>query len=262
MPYIQRDDAQVFFEIAGEGPPLLLIAGIASDIASWAPVAPLLAKNFQLIMFDNRGSGRTRDEGPINAADWVEDAISVLDNAKIEQAHVLGHSLGGMIGLRLAEKAPDRIAKLVAAATTANPEPKSAALMHDMALLYESGIPAEDWFRLLFHWLFAPPFFDKPQNVEQASQMAAAYEYCQSPVDFRRQVDAAATLQPIDVSTVKNKTLLLLAENDMMITPSVSRSSFAAAPNIRNVLIRGAGHSLHWDQPGAFAAAIDEFLKS
>lgn len=261
MAFVERGDARIYLEVVGEGPPLLLIAGIASDVASWAPVIPLLEQDFRLIMFDNRGAGRTEHGGSITAGDWIADAVAVLDHLSIEKADVIGHSLGGMIALRLAERSPDRTRRLIASATTADPEPKSRALLTEMAALYEGDMEAETWFRLLFQWLFAPPFFENPDQVTEAGRLAANYEFCQSPADFRRQVEAAATLPNLDVAAVVAKTLLLLGERDIMVTPQTSRASFSGLPNGREVVIPGSGHSVHWDQPEAFAEAVTGFLK-
>ncbi len=260
MPYLQRDDARIYYEVTGNGPPLLLIAGIASDVASWAPVVPLLQDEFRLIFFDNRGAGRTGHSGPIDPGDWAGDALALLDHLDIAAAGVVGHSLGGMIGLRLAQHAPDRVVRLVAAATTANPDKKSAALLQEMAALYESGIEPEAWFRLLFQWLFAPPFFADPAAVSEAARLSAAYAYCQQPADFRRQVEAVAKMNPADPAALETAIDLVVGDMDIMVPPEASRRSFAALPGVTEMVVEGAGHSLHWDRPQAFADAVKRSL--
>lgn len=261
MPFIDTNDARVHYDVAGEGPPLLLLAGIASDMASWTPVVPLLQPHFRLVMIDNRGAGRTEHSGDIDPADWIGDAIALIDHLGIAKADVLGHSMGGMIGLRLAARAPQRVRRLVVAATSGRPEAKSGALIREMAALYEGGMEPETWFRLLFQWLFAPPFFEDPERVAEAARLSAAYEYRQSPADFRRQLEAVSWLDPLDIGSVKAETLLLLADQDLMITPAASRAPFAGMANISETVVADAGHSLHWDQPQAFATAVIDFLK-
>ncbi|MHA7873204.1 MAG: alpha/beta fold hydrolase, partial [Hyphococcus sp.] len=87
MPDISVNGITLHYETAGSGPPLLLIAGFASDCASWAPVAPLLAKRFTLIMPDNRGCGRTRTHGRKVAIDaMADDCAALLDHLSIERA--------------------------------------------------------------------------------------------------------------------------------------------------------------------------------
>ncbi|MEZ5811161.1 MAG: alpha/beta fold hydrolase [Rhizobiaceae bacterium] len=261
MPFIDTKDARVHYDVTGEGPPLLLLAGIASDMASWTPVMPLLQPHFSLVTVDNRGAGRTEHSGAIDPADWIGDAIALLDHLGIAEADVVGHSMGGMIGLRLAARAPQRVRRLVVAATSGRPEAKSGALIGEMAALYEGGMEPETWFRLLFQWLFAPAFFEDPERVAEATRLSAAYEYRQSPADFRRQLDAVSRLDPLDIAAIRAETLLLLADLDVMVTPATSRASFAGMAKLTETVIADAGHSLHWDQPEAFATAVIGFLK-
>lgn len=261
MPFLQQSGASVHYLVEGAGDPLVLIAGIASDQASWAPIVPLLADRYRLIMIDNRGCGQTEHSGPINPDDWSGDIIALLDHLEIAKTDIVGHSLGGMIGLRVATTAPERVGKMVLSATTAGPEPKSAALLQELMRLYESDLPPQDWFRLLFQWLFAPPFFADPATVTEAGRLAASYEFCQAPSDFRRQVEAAGNLSPVDPGAIDIATLLLLADQDVMVPPATSRQSFDGMPNLREQLIAEAGHSLHWDQPQAFADAVKDFCR-
>lgn len=261
MPYVSSDEAQIYFETTGEGPPLLLISGIASDVASWAPVVPMLAERFRLVMPDNRGAGRTQDDGPISPQDWIADCQAVLDHLEIDSAHVLGHSLGGMIAIRLALQVPERVDKLILCSTAPTQDEKALALMREMAALYESCIEPEAWFRILFQWLFAPPFFDDPEGVAAAAQLAADYEFRQSPANFRRQVEALPRFEEFNTTAIDRETLLVVAEHDLMIPPGLSQRSLEAVPGLRVQTLPGAGHSLHWDQPAGFCNIVIRFLE-
>ena len=260
MPFVERDDARVYFETTGEGPPLVLVAGIASDVASWAPIVPLLAKDFRLVMLDNRGAGRTSCEGPITCDNWVADAIAVMDRLDITQADIVGHSLGGMIALRVAQVAPDRVGKLVIAATSASPDAKSHALLREMADLYESELPAQAWFRLLFQWLFAPGFFEDEEAVTQAADLSVSYAFCQSPIDFRRQVDALDTIRDLSAEKIAARCLVVGGAHDILVPGCAETAGWEQLTDARFVEIAGAGHSLHWDKPEEFARTIAAFL--
>ena len=106
MPQFEHNRASIHYESVGEGKPLLFIAGTASDGASWSPILPLL-RGRRLILIDNRGSGRTKVEGPIEIAEMADDAAALLAHLGLAQVDVLGHSLGGFIGLLLALKHPE-----------------------------------------------------------------------------------------------------------------------------------------------------------
>ncbi|MDO8359063.1 MAG: alpha/beta fold hydrolase, partial [Devosia sp.] len=134
MPQFDHDGASLHYEIRGEGPPLLLIAGIASDGASWGPLLPLLPER-QLILIDNRGSGQSRVAGPIEIEEMAGDCAALLDHLGLEAVDVVGHSLGGTIGLMFAAGHPERVRRLVTM-TSGSISAAGRVLFHDMARLY------------------------------------------------------------------------------------------------------------------------------
>ena len=108
MPQFENGAASVYYETTGSGRPLLLIAGTATDCTSWGALLPLLPSR-QYILIDNRGSGQTRVDGPIELAEMVDDCAALLDHLGLERVDVVGHSLGGFLGLALAATHPERV---------------------------------------------------------------------------------------------------------------------------------------------------------
>src|SRR5690242_10345059 len=111
MPQFAHDRASIHYEIVGEGKPLLLIAGIASDSASWGPLLPLLSGR-QLILIDNRGCGQTKVEGPVEVAEMADDCAALVDHLGFGAVDVVGHSLGGHIALDMAARHPAQVTRL------------------------------------------------------------------------------------------------------------------------------------------------------
>lgn len=259
MPDFHNNGATVHYELMGAGPPLLMLAGIASDSASWGPLTPLLAARFRLIMIDNRGCGRTKVEGPLELADMMGDAVALLDRLGIARADVVGHSMGGILGLMLAAADPDRVGRLVtlAAGTIAN---SRRVLFRDLARLYFTT-PPEDWFRLLYHWLFSEPFFADEANVADAAAGSAAYPYRQSPADFARQVAAIDRLGPLELARVSCPVLAVSAELDLLAREAAVKELHAPIARVAHTTIPGAAHSVHWEAPAEVASAIVEFLR-
>jgi aminoacrylate hydrolase len=257
MPQFQHSGATIHYETAGSGRPLLLIAGTASDSASWGPLPPLLPGR-QLIMPDNRGSGRTEYEGSFEVDDMVEDTAALLDHLGIAEADVVGHSLGGMIGLRLAARYPDRVRRLVTLTSANLPGAKERVLFRDMERHYFT-MPPEDWFRLLFQWLFSPPFFADEANIAAAAAASSAYPYRQSPENFARQVRAIDRMEPEDLRRVRCPVLAVSGSLDLLVPPTAVT---AGHKGVRNLTLATfpAAHSIHWEAPQAVADAINGFL--
>jgi aminoacrylate hydrolase len=259
MPEFDNNGASVHYELLGAGPPLLLIAGIASDGASWAPLAPLLADRFRLILIDNRGSGRTRAPLPLSLRDMAEDCAVLLERLRIETADVVAHSMGGAIARQLAAAHPSRVRRLVSMTSADRLPRKEAELMTDLATLYHELEPTR-WFRLLYQWLFSEPFFADAKTLRQATIASALYPFRQSPENFSAQVAAVLAHEPPALGLIRCPVLAVAAERDILVPPAAVRAVHEAIPDCRFEFIPGAAHSVHWEQPEAVATAIAAFL--
>ncbi len=119
MPYTNLPSGKTYYEIHGEGEPLLLHPGFGCTVEIyWRNTLPL-AEHFRVIVFDPRGAGRS-DDGPpeMLMQDLANDAAALLDALGIDKAHVLGTSFGGMVAQHIAIEHPDRVRRLVLACTS------------------------------------------------------------------------------------------------------------------------------------------------
>lgn len=261
MPSFSRHGAEIHYERAGAGIPLLLLAGLASDGASWMPILEPLQDQFDIIRIDNRGSGQTRDEGgPIDPKNWVDDAIGLMNHLDIEHFCVLGHSLGGMLALRVAAKVPDRVAALITMAAGARTPRKSEVLVRDLETLASIGIDEALWYRLFFQFLFAPAFFENEDNLRAATDASIAYPFRQSRTDFSRQVAAVNAIGEIDLSGIDLPVLSISGDRDLLVPEDHIEQTLSGLPHLTTLTIADAGHSVHWDQPDAVVRAISLFL--
>jgi pimeloyl-ACP methyl ester carboxylesterase len=257
MPDFTRDAATIHYEIVGTGKPLLLIAGTASDGASWGPLLTRLPGR-QLILIDNRGSGRTKVEGPLSHADMVEDCAALLDHLKLGSVDVVGHSLGGFLGMLLAADHPTKVERLVTMGTGIV-DAKSKVMLQDLSRLYFTIAP-EDYFRLLYQLLFSTPFFADAAGLAAAARASTDYPFRQSPGDFARQIAAMDNRVSLDSSTITCPVLAIAAEHDTLASPASVAAAHARIAAHKTTTIQDAAHSMHWEQPDAVAAAIMGFL--
>jgi pimeloyl-ACP methyl ester carboxylesterase len=121
VPFADIPGARLYYEVHGEGTPLLLHPGFGCTVeVYWANTGPL-AQHFQVIVFDPRGAGRssTGDAAATTAKTYADDAAALLDVLGVAQAHVVGMSFGGMMAQHIALEHPRRVRRLVLACTTA-----------------------------------------------------------------------------------------------------------------------------------------------
>lgn len=155
MPFFNTDDSKIYYEVHGSGQPVLMIAGMASDSKSWQFILDQMSKQYQLILFDNRGCGRTETrKGTYDLKDMARDAIALLDFMVCEKVHLTGHSMGGMIAQEMALMQPERINKLVLASSSPKLSPKADDILRDLSAKWEDGFDMAEWFRIMFQWLF------------------------------------------------------------------------------------------------------------
>lgn len=242
------DGTPLAFWTAGEGDAVLLIAGQAVDHHSWDLAAPVLAAGRRLLVFDHRGTGASGsgEAGRFTTRNLADDARAVLDAAGVRRAHVVGHSMGGRVAQWLAVDRPDRVDRLVLAATTAGDRhgpPRDPAA--DAAL--RSG-DSPTLARLFFPDDREARAFGRLLSVRGTATDRARH--------FRasRSHDCLAEL-----GRVTTRTLVLHGSDDLVTSAEHARVLAAQLPNSRLVLLRGARHGIVLDG-GLGARIVHRFL--
>ena len=120
--YAPVNGLQMYYEIHGEGEPLLLLHGAYMSIGSnWAGLIPTLSQTRQVIAVELQAHGRTGDaDRPITYAGMADDVAALMDHLKVEDAAVFGYSMGGGVALRLAMQHPEKVSRLIAASAAIN----------------------------------------------------------------------------------------------------------------------------------------------
>ncbi len=264
MPQLIRDDISLYYEVKGEGEPLLLIAGLASDSQSWQPILSDLTAQYQVVIYDNRGVGRTLPHSAASSIQkMADDAIALLDHLGMASTTIIGHSMGGMIAQHLASHYPHRVNRLILLATAAQNSARNNQLFHDWLDYWRAGLPPDLWFKNVFYWIFSSDFFNSSESVQQAVAYAISYPYPQSLEGFERQVTALlhANLTG-QLSSIHQPTLIVYAENDLVFPANEVLTGLIQISHHHCVMIEKSGHSLVVEKPTAVAQIILKFLAS
>ncbi len=263
MPSLSINDIQMHYEHHlcddSSHPPLLLLSGMASDCTSWQPVVAELSKHYELLIPDNRCSGRTLPNPVSTSRDrMLHDILILLDKLKIDKVNVLGHSMGGMLGWALAAQAPTRVNRLISASAQSSINPARVALFNSLSALRTTHNEAH-WFKLLYQFLFSPSFFQHPVAVDQAVNASLSYPHKQSHTAFSAQAAALETFKtPVNPGAILCPVSLLTGANDLLMTPALLEA-FCTTHNYPFTIIPDAAHALHWEQTQTFVQyVIDE----
>lgn len=262
MPFIKIRDINCYYEIHGQGEPLLLIAGLASDSQSWQTILAELARHFQVIIFDNRGVGRTNyPQNSFTIDTLAEDAVALLDELGIERTHILGHSIGGYIAQEIAINHVSKADKLILASTAAFTSERNKFLFANLHQALQDGIPYELFLREFFCWLFSPEYFRHEKEVEAAVQYALEYPYPQPLDGFRRQVEAINDYSSLDrLDKIQAETLVVVGRKDLIISPKDTQVLLDKIPHVTSVYLENAAHSIHMEDHRGFTKCILDFL--
>ena len=258
MPIFENAGISLHYERSGKGPPLLLIAGMMSDCASWAPLIPLLEPYFHVICPDNRTTGRTTPWDAAISVDIVaDDCAALLSHLECGSAHILGHSLGGMIGMRLAKNHPHSVKTLTLAAAAPIRLERNVALFKNLLAIRQSTAPPEVWLQTLFPWLFSPALYEMSGAIEQATMASLAYPYAQSAEAMALQIASLAHYVPDDIEDLNCPMQAILAQDDLLMPLALAKARLGNVPVHE---IANAGHSIHWDAPDTVAAQLCHFI--
>ena len=262
MATVNIGEIQLYYETHGEGIPLMLVAGLASDSQSWQPVIADLAAQYQVIVLDNRGIGRTSpQQADISIGKIADDCIKLVRHLGLPSVNLLGHSMGGFVALDMAIRYPERINKLILAGTSSSNSKRNNALFSDWASDLKSGMDPKAWFRNIFYWIFSTRFFEDPATVCEAVRLAVEYPYPQSAIAFENQVKAIAAYHCNErLSGIASKTLVIGGQEDLLFPVKVCSGLAQAIPGAIFSLIDDAAHSIHMEQPQAFTHCVLDFL--
>jgi 3-oxoadipate enol-lactonase len=262
MPKVRVNGIEVNYVEAGRGEVLLLIMGFGGDHLAWAFQMPAFAQRYRVIAFDNRGAGQSdAPDVPYTTRMMAEDAVGLLDALRIERAHVLGVSMGGMIAQELALNHPERVRSLQLHCTLARPDGYMQALLQSWRIV-RTKVSLEEWLRIVTLWLFSPrTYAERPEFVEGVIQTGLANPHPFTITGFLRQGDAVRTHDTLDrLGKLRQPALVSVAEDDILVPPRFARALAAAVPRAELRLIDGAGHGYFWERADVFNAMCLDFL--
>ena len=267
--YARSGDLRIAYELrsgwrGARRPCLVLIQGLGFDRSGWAPVVRGLGRHFRLVLIDNRGSGRSDPPtDSFTVKDMARDVVSVLDAVGAAAAHVLGVSLGGMVAQEVAIEYPDRVSRLVLAATTpgwpfAYPMPPATVAL----LAATRQLPADAALRRnVENALSAETVRQRPELVEHIVNHQGAH--LPDPEAWHAQLNAGARYAGnLRQGRVRARTLVLHGDADTVVDPRNAELLAARIPDAQLVVFPRLGHLLFWEDPRGFVDTVTEFLLS
>ena len=263
MPRVEVNDIQTYYEVHGEGFPLVMIQGLSANTGWWDPRwIQTLSERFKVVAFDNRGAGRTELSGKeYSIRLFADDTAALMDALGIPEAHVLGISMGGMIAQELALNHPRKVEKLILCSTYCGGE-KSVQPSDEVmqTLMPDRGaLTVEEVARMTIPLLLTEKFLKSNPGVEEFVFQQITRTPI-SPQAFARQLNAIMNFNSWDrLPYIKAPTLILQGKQDILTPPQNAPILNKAIPGSRLVYFEDSAHGLI-EQTEEVLAAILDFL--
>ncbi len=263
MPYVRStDSARLHYSETGRrsGAPVLMIQGLGADKHLWDVQRLALARSYRTLALDNRGAGRSdKPLGVYTMEQMADDAIAVLDHAEVDDAHVVGASMGGVIAQVLALRHPERVRSLTLACTACRHHQWRRELLAGWAETAQTrgmGAMTSEAAR----WVIGPRSF---RRLSPAIGWMGPLAFSRPPHAFASQVAGILASDDDDADNLRNVTAptLVMVGNQDILTPRGDAEELAELiPGAELVVISGAAHGFMVEHGTTFNRVLLDFL--
>ena len=243
MPFVTNDALKLHYETAGAGPPVLFMHGYTSTIALWRDQVPVFSPHYRPICMDLRGHGESEGTGMdgYSLAALAGDALAVLDQEGVEQATIVGHSMGGMVAQELLARHGHRVGAAVFSSTTCKAPPREYFQPVVEWAVRLADIPAGE--------RAADPLTRSCRPVSEATARGCG-EMHMNMENFADSLKGSTT--PCLVIRGSEESGTILSGSSMLLD---------VLPNAEEAVIEGAGHVPQITHPAAYNEALAAFLR-
>jgi pimeloyl-ACP methyl ester carboxylesterase len=261
VPTVSTPNAELHYERAGSGEPLLMIQGMSGTHVAWGePFLAPLRENFDVIAFDNRGIGLSAPiDGPFTIVEMAEDTAALMSELELESAHMVGISMGGMIAQALALAHPERLRSLTLGCTYCGgsgsqlmPEENARKLLAGLA----SG-DRDKAIRASYEVNLSPAFRADENRFAAFHEMATSVPAAKQTIELQVQAifghDTSARLGEISTPT-----LIVHGTEDGVLPYPNGEMIASLMPAARFETLEGIGHMFWWEQPERSAELVRE----
>lgn len=261
MPYASIGDAEIHYEEAGKGEPLLLASGLGGTGEFWNKVKPYFAEFFQVITFDHRGCGKsTKSDVEYTVDTMTSDAIQLMDALDIDACHFLGHSTGGAMGQIAGQDFASRLKTLTLSATWAGYDAYFQRCFEiRQQLLRVNGLETYTKASNLYLW---PAYWISENEAALAAREAKALSHPSIPVDIleRRLAALRAFDRRARIGEITCPTLVISARDDMLTPLHLSAELAEKITSAKWETLERGGHFAPIVEAEDFAKRVLSFL--
>ena len=266
MPAFEHNGFRMHYDVYGHGEPVLLIMGITAPGAVWEAHREVWQENFQCITADNRGVGESaQPEGDYSSAMMADDYAHLIDHLNLQNAHIVGCSMGSIIAQQLALRHPDKVKSLVLMCSWARCDAYAKSTFEHMKQCKGNLTPAAfmEWIQLL---IFHQRSWDDPDfyaTMLEARQDATSDPNPQPLHGLEGQAAACIEHNTLDqLENINTPTLLIGGEDDIFTPRWMAEELHHGIPHSELHLYPESGHAFHWENLEDFNQRVSQFIEA
>jgi pimeloyl-ACP methyl ester carboxylesterase len=260
MAFVENQGIKIYWDEQGQGAPILLIMGLGYPSSLWHRARPYLAKRYRTVAFDNRGVGLSDvPPGPYSIATMASDAAAVLDAAGVDDAHIFGISMGGMIAQEFALQYLKRTRSLILGCTSAGGPSAVRAESKVADILMMRGMTLEQAREAIL-----PYVYDAATPREKIEEdLSLRRRWLPSLEGYRAQLQGILAWEAYSrIAQITAPTLVIHGKSDALVPPGNGELIAGRIPGSKLVLLEHASHLFLTDQTEAARKEILGFLLS
>ena len=265
MPTVQANGINVYYEVQGQGEPLVLIPYLAADQACYSFQVAEYQKWFTCFTVDLRGAGRTdKPAGTYSSELFADDVAAFMAAVGVPRAHVAGLSLGAATGMWLAAKYPDRVKSLSLHSAWPRTDPFLRVVLEGWQVMARAlDSVTELVIKAVFPWCLTPELYaSRPDYIEELANFVRSRPM--PPVDaFLRQSDAVLAHDAVNqLARIQAPTLVTFGQRDVATSTRFADTFKNAIPNCQVVVFDGCSHTPIYEDVGEFNGQSLAFLQA
>lgn len=264
MPFVITNGIKLYYEVHGEGSPLLLIMGITASAAVWEKHLNYWKNNFKCIVVDNRGVGSSeKPPGPYSTAQMADDFNGLLDALCIPRVKVIGVSMGSTIAMQLCLHHSDKVGSMVLMCPWARCDEMTKSVFKHIIAIKEKLNP-EDFSRYIQLLIFHKSSWDDPGRYQDMIESRKAAQEDENPQPFHALEAQAIACIDHDVlnslPAISQPCLIIGGEQDIFTPAWMAREVAEAIPQSELYLYKNSGHAFHWENLDDFNLRVNNWL--
>ncbi|MBX3709413.1 MAG: alpha/beta fold hydrolase [Gammaproteobacteria bacterium] len=262
MRKLKINDITMYYEVHGEGEPIVLVSGFGADHTIWYEVVDRLKNTYQVILLDNRGIGQTDvPAGAYSIEQMANDVIALCTHIGIRQAHFIGNSMGGYIVQMLAYQYPERVKSVVISNSATTAQYCFNLYLAAQLELIKANAPLISLIKVSCSWIFSYQFLSQPGVLDKLIQQNLENPYPLGVTGYEGQYAALKQFDSREwVEKINVPTMIIGADQDLIFNEKSTQSLANLIPGATYFCFANCGHLPFIEYPEKFVNLIQEYI--